>query len=96
MRCVHAAAFSPCGARLATLCSDDAHSLSLWDWRAGRLLWRRGTHTGAPPSVFGVAWSPHHPPRSVQNATWFSPHVARRRGWCGDQATPNTEGGAPV
>ena len=72
MRAVQAATFSPDGSRLATICTDNTHTLSIWDWRTRQLLLRRGTHAGAPPSVYGIAWSPFNPSRL---ATFGQNHV---------------------
>jgi hypothetical protein len=45
------------GIRLATVSTDNAHTVSLWDWRVGKLLATGSGYNGQPPQVFGVVWN---------------------------------------
>lgn len=51
MRGVCALGFSPDGARLAAVAMDNAHTVHVYDWRAGRLLAQGRGCTGEPPQV---------------------------------------------
>lgn len=72
MRAVQCIAFSPNGNTLATVCTDDPHTLSVWSWAAGQRLLQRNTRAGAPPSVYGIVWSPFETDRLV---TYGQNHV---------------------
>ena len=56
-RGVQCTAFSPAGSTLISVCTDNAHTMFVWDWRKGQCLLRRKTRAGAPPTVYGLAWS---------------------------------------
>lgn len=59
-RSVHALAFGgPQGRFLATVCTDNAHSVTVWDWAVGRRLSEGAGYKGHPPQVYGVLWDPH-------------------------------------
>lgn len=72
MRAVQALAFSPDGTRLVTVCTDNPHTMFVWDWSSGQCLLQRRTRPGAPPCVYGVMWSPFEPQRL---ATYGENHV---------------------
>ena len=56
-RGVVAVCFSPDGARLLTVTTDNNHTVHLWDWRSGELLNVRKGKNGVPPQVYGAVWS---------------------------------------
>ena len=63
-RGIQAVAFSPDGTRLASISTDNSHSLHLWDWaRRVQLCQPRKSQAGAPPAVYGVVWSKYEPDR---------------------------------
>ena len=73
-RAVQCLAFSPRGNSLATVCTDDAHTMSVWSWREGQCLLQRKTRPGTPPSVYGIVWSPFETDRLAsygQNHVFF-------------------------
>jgi hypothetical protein len=64
-RAVRSAAFSPDGRFVATVSNDDDHTLSIWDWRAERMLTSqsadknailqvRWNHVQAAPNVYEI------------------------------------------
>lgn len=62
-RGVTALAFSPDGTKLAAVCTDNYHTLYLWDWQRKQLLAERRTYQGTPPATYGLVWSPFEPSR---------------------------------
>jgi hypothetical protein len=71
-RGVQAVAFSPDGSKLVTVCTDNPHTMFVWDWAAGTCLLERRTRPGPPPCVYGVVWSPFDP---TMLATFGENHV---------------------
>lgn len=65
MRAVQCLAFSPNGNTLVTVCTDNPHTMFVWNWDTGQCLLQRKTRAGAPPSVYGIVWSPFHTDRLV-------------------------------
>lgn len=60
LRSVHAAAFGgPEGRFLTTVCTDNDHSVIVWDWAVGRRMSEGPGYKGHPPQVYGVLWDPH-------------------------------------
>ena len=57
-RAVVALCFSPDGRYVASVGSDNQHSLILWDTKTGDKLDEAKTMTGTPPTTYGVVWSP--------------------------------------
>lgn len=60
-RSITALAFSPDGGTLATVTTDNAHTITLWDWRRGSEVSVGKTAQGTPPTTYGVVWSPFEP-----------------------------------
>lgn len=56
-RGIQAVCFSSSGGKLATIATDNSHSLFIWDWIKARKLMERKSQPGAPPTVYGVVWS---------------------------------------
>jgi WD40 repeat protein len=56
-RGVQAAAFSADGMQLVTVCTDNSHTLFVWDWQRKQKLVERKSQPGAPPCVYGVTWN---------------------------------------
>ena len=54
---MQAASFSPDGKQLVTVCTDNCHTLFVWDWQRKQKLVERKSQAGAPPAVYGVVWS---------------------------------------
>lgn len=59
-RGVQCSSFSPAGNTLISVCTDNAHTMFVWEWRKGQCLLSRKTRAGAPPTVYGLAWSAFH------------------------------------
>lgn len=59
-RGVKCTSFSPAGNTLISVCTDNAHTMFVWEWRKGQCLLSRKTRAGAPPTVYGLAWSAFH------------------------------------
>ena len=47
------------GKRIATVSTDNAHTVSLWDWEAQKRIATGNGYNGQPPQVFGVVWNPY-------------------------------------
>eukprot|EP01052_Picozoa_sp_SAG31_P055622 SAG31_NODE_15462_length_754_cov_0.838168_1_plen_206_part_10 len=47
------------GRRLATISTNNEHTVSLWDWRTQKRLATGNGYSGQPPQVFGVVWNPY-------------------------------------
>lgn len=62
-RGVQAVTFSSSGSKLACVCTDNSHTLYIWDWQRKQCLMERKTQPGAPPTTYGVVWSPFEPDR---------------------------------
>ena len=72
LRAVIGCAFDARGGRLATVCGDDGHTVTLWNWnsgghcgldfkggpRVGRMLWSSRSYQTAPPAVRGIHFTP--------------------------------------
>eukprot|EP00892_Ulva_mutabilis_P006773 jgi/Ulvmu1/4468/UM002_0193.1 len=71
-RGVQCTSFSPSGTTIVSVCTDNAHTMFVWDWRKGSCLLSRKTRAGAPPTVYGLAWSKFH---VDQLATFGHNHV---------------------
>ena len=53
--------FSQDGKKLVTVSTDNAHTVTLWDWRAPegkQVLATAKGYNGDPPQIFGVVWNP--------------------------------------
>ena len=59
MRGVIAVCFSTGGRRLVTVCSDNRHTVTVWDWAAAKRVASAPGKNGVPPQIFGVVWSPY-------------------------------------
>ncbi|CAG9464667.1 unnamed protein product [Pedinophyceae sp. YPF-701] len=57
-RQIVAVQFSPCGQRLVVVTGDDRHTVHVFEWASGALLFEGIGHNGAPPQVFGAVWNP--------------------------------------
>jgi WD40 repeat protein len=72
-RAVIGACFDAAGDRVATVCGDDGHTVSLWRWdegarvspslgvrspKTGRMLWSARSYQTTPPAVKGLAFTP--------------------------------------
>ena len=60
-RSVCALCFSEDGKKLVTISTDNAHTVTLWDWRAApgkQVLATAKGYNGDPPQVNGVVWNP--------------------------------------
>lgn len=70
-RAVICAGFDVSGDRLATVCGDDGHTVTLWEWnagghascaeggpRVGRMLWSARSYQTTPPAVRGILFTP--------------------------------------
>ena len=55
---VAAAAFSPCGSRLAVVLGDDQHTVLVFEWERRTCVFRGVARKGDPPQVAGIAWNP--------------------------------------
>jgi len=71
-RGVGALAFTPDGKRLAAVCTDNNHTLYLWDWSRRKVLMERRTYNGTPPATYGIVFSAFEHQRF---ATWGQNHV---------------------
>lgn len=62
-RSVIACGFSSDGEYLATVCTDEGHTVRVWDWKSQSALEGMVTNAykGEPPAVFGVVWNPYAP-----------------------------------
>ena len=63
-RAIACLSFSPDGKKLMTISRDDAHTVKIWDWRAGKCLCDEAGMRGVPPQVFGCLWNPFRSPES--------------------------------
>ena len=61
MRGVLAVAFCARGGGrwLVTVCSDNRHTICVWDWARGMRLASAPSRNGVPPQVYGVTWNPN-------------------------------------
>lgn len=75
-RGVTALCFSPDGSMLACVCTDDTHTMIIWDWRKKQKLMERKSYAGTPPATYGVVWSGYEPDRLV---TYGQNHIKVRR-----------------
>jgi WD40 repeat protein len=65
MRAVQCLAFSPNGNSLVSICTDNSHTMFVWKWKTAQCMLQCKTRAGAPPSVYGVVWSPFETERLV-------------------------------
>ncbi|KAL6747740.1 WD40-repeat-containing domain protein [Haematococcus lacustris] len=84
-RGVQALAWAPSGLHLAAVCTDNSHTLYIWDWQRAQCVFEAKTMPGAPPSTYGLTWSPFQPDRLVAYGLNFIKFFTLQRG---------TEGGA--
>ncbi|GMH44987.1 hypothetical protein BSKO_12944 [Bryopsis sp. KO-2023] len=71
-RGIQACHFSMSGSKLATIATDNSHSIFIWDIQKREILLQRKTQPGAPPAVYGVVWSKFEPSRL---ATFGQNHI---------------------
>jgi len=58
-RGIQALGFSPDGAHLACVSTDNQHTVFVYDWVRGRIVSEGGGYSGEPPQVFGLEWDPY-------------------------------------
>ncbi|KAK9809912.1 hypothetical protein WJX72_001539 [[Myrmecia] bisecta] len=56
-RGICALSFSPDGVLLVVVAMDNAHTLSIYDWRRNKLLSQGRGYMGEPPQVYGIEWN---------------------------------------
>ncbi|WIA35025.1 hypothetical protein OEZ86_003516 [Tetradesmus obliquus] len=87
-RGIQALCFSSSGSKLACIATDNSHSLFVWHWPKAIKLLERKSQPGAPPAVYGVAWSRFEPDRLV---TFGQNHI---RFWRLDRSSSSSSSSA--
>lgn len=81
-RGVQAVAFSAGGSKLASIATDNSHTLFIWEWKTAQLLTERKSQAGTPPCVYGVLWSQFEHNRWVHTIAMHSYDRILRRHCC--------------